>query len=53
MLITGALGIAMEYKTKFIFKIAQAHGFGLERVKGDAYIPVPPKCKRRALAYSK
>jgi hypothetical protein len=40
-----------DIKLSSFLKIAWAHGFALELVKGEVHIPVPPKTRKPELAY--
>ena len=44
-------GKTTDIKLSSFLKIAWAHGFALELVKGKVHIPVPPKTKKREVAY--
>lgn len=44
-------GKTTDIKLSSFLKIAWAHGFALELVKGKVHIPVPPKTRKRELAY--
>jgi hypothetical protein len=44
-------GKTNDIKLSSFLKIAWAHGFALQLVKGKVHIPVPPKTKKSELAY--
>jgi len=44
-------GKTTDIKLSSFLKIARAHGFAVELVKGKLHIPVPPKTKKPELAH--
>jgi hypothetical protein len=44
-------GKTTDIKLTSFLKIARAHGYELELVKGDVHIPVAPKTRKPELAY--